>query len=115
MIDVRNRVVEHQNRYKLKVVEGQPDTYDFEEVPGEVTDEGTEITRSLLMAMQGFVGKKIVFHDDQHITETNSAGDTMTTVFYDDGTIVETFTSGQLSISKKTVFNADGSIEEVLV
>ena len=83
--------------------------------PGELVATPTEINRDLLMSLQGFEVKTTVFNSDGSITETGDTGE-MVTVFNEDGSIVETFTNlAGLSISKKTSFNADGSIEEVLL
>ena len=53
MIDIKDRIVEHPNRYRLKPVEGQPGVYDIEPEPGEVTESGTlinaELFRQLLL------------------------------------------------------------------
>lgn len=74
---------------------------------------GTEISRSTLMAMQGFITAETIFNADGSITETNSNGETLTTVFNNDGSIRETFV-GEKTITKTTTFNADGSISEVI-
>lgn len=74
---------------------------------------GTEINRETLMAMQGFIGNKTVFNADGSITETNSKGEKLTTTFNNDGSITETFV-GKKTITKTTIFNSDGSISEVI-
>ncbi len=79
-----------------------------------IANEGTPINRANMMAIQGFVGKEIVFNDDDSIIETNSSGETLTTVFEKDGSITETF-SGEKTIVKKTTFNEQTNmIVEVL-
>lgn len=75
--------------------------------------DGTEINREALMALQGFIAMNTVFNDDGSITETNGLGQTKTTKFNDDGSITETFV-GEKTISKTTKFNDDGSITEVI-
>ena len=75
---------------------------------------GTPLNRENLMAVQGFISQTTVFNDDGSIVETNSKGETKTTVFNDDGSITETFV-GKKTITKKTTFNEDGSITEVLI
>ena len=75
--------------------------------------EGTDINRETLMAMQGFIGTITVFNTDGSITETNGKSETLTTIFNDDGSITETFV-GEKTITKTTTFNADGSISEVI-
>lgn len=75
--------------------------------------DGTEINRENLMAMQGFMGNTTIFNDDGSITETNSKGEKMTTRFNADGSITETF-EGEKIITKTTTFNEDGSISEVV-
>lgn len=78
------------------------------------TVEGTKINRKNLMAMQGFVGVTTVFRDDGSIVETNEHGHTLTTSFSDDGNVItETFV-GEKTITKTTTFNANGSIVEVI-
>lgn len=115
MINVFDRIIEHVARYKLTPVSGTTDTYDFEIVAGEVTESGTTVNRTLLMALQGFYGNETVFNADGSITETNTVGDVKQTTFNADGSITEVFTSDGISISKQTTFNSDGSISEVLV
>ena len=74
---------------------------------------GTPINRETLMAMQGFIANTIVFNDDGSITETNSKGETLTTIFNSNGGITEIFI-GDKTITKTTIFNSDGSISEVI-
>lgn len=76
-------------------------------------NSGTPLNRSNMMALQGFISCKIVFNEDGSIVETNSIGQTKTTVFKEDGTIVETFV-GEKTITKTTTFNDDGSVTEVI-
>ena len=113
MIDIKNRVVEHAARYELTLVSGT--TYDLVEVPGTITEAGTDVDRTALMALQGFCANETVFNPDGSITETNGDNDTKVTVFNPDDSITETFTSNGISIAKKTTFNADGSISEVMI
>ena len=75
--------------------------------------EGTPINREAMMALQGFVANHIVFNEDGSITETNDKGQVLTTVFAEDGSIVQTFV-GDKTITKTTIFNEDGSIDEVI-
>ena len=74
---------------------------------------GTKNKKKNLLAIQGFVGNKTIFEGDNMIIETNSDGETLTTIFNDDGTITETL-EGEKIITKTTSFLEDGSIEEVL-
>lgn len=74
---------------------------------------GTPINRANLMAIQGFQAQNTVFNADGSITQTNSSGQTLTTTF-GENTITETFV-GKKTISKKTTFNDDGSITEVIL
>lgn len=73
---------------------------------------GTPINRDNLMAIQGFQSQTYSFVGNS-VIETNSNGETLTTVFNNDGSITQTF-SGEKTITKTTTFNADGSISEVL-
>lgn len=78
---------------------------------------GTPINRANLMAIQGFVAKTTVFNDDGSIVETNGRNETLTTTFGKDVSgndiVTETFV-GTKTIVKTTTFNSDGSIMEVL-
>lgn len=77
------------------------------------TENGTNINRQAMMAIQGFVAQTTVFNADGSITETNGLGQIKTTVFNADGSVTETFI-GNKTIVKTTTFNADGSITEVI-
>lgn len=48
VINGKNRLVEHPNRYKLNAVSGQANTYDFEKQPGEITEIGTPYAKTIL-------------------------------------------------------------------
>lgn len=115
MKNVLDRVVQYPHRYQLFAVSGETDTYDIVAKTGTITEIGTIVNRSLLMALQGFIANTTVFNSDGSITETNGDSDTKVTVFNTDESITETFTSGSISIAKKTTFNADGSISEVMI
>ena len=47
---MKDRVVEHPNRYQLVPVAGTTDTYDVVPVPGTVTEAGTAINKALLLS-----------------------------------------------------------------
>lgn len=47
---MEDRIVQFPNRIKLVPVDGQPNTYDIEEVPGEVTSEGTPLSKATLLS-----------------------------------------------------------------
>lgn len=74
---------------------------------------GTKINRKNMLAIQGFLNNTTVFQGDNRIIETNSDGETLTTIFNSDGTITEIFV-GEKTITKTTSFLEDGSISEVL-
>lgn len=114
MYDFVDRVQTNPNRIKLTAVEGQENVYDYTK-PGTVSEQGTDINRTAMLAIQGFQAKNTVFNDDGSITETNGLGQTMKTIFKDDGSIVEEFTGiGSKKITKTTTFKSDGSISEVI-
>ena len=46
---MEDRVVQYPTRFKLTAVAGVADTYDLEAVPGEVTSEGTPISKASLL------------------------------------------------------------------
>jgi hypothetical protein len=73
---------------------------------------GTPINRANLMAIQGFVPTKIEFIGNT-IIETYNNNEVLITRFNEDGSITEEF-SGEKIIKKTTLFNENGSIEEVI-
>jgi hypothetical protein len=114
MINVEDRDAQFPRRYQLNAVSGQADVFDLVPTFGTVTKAGTSVNRTLLLAMQGFIGQTTVFNADGSITETNPAGDTKITTFVSASVITEVFTSGAVSITKTTTFNSNGSITEVI-
>ena len=86
----------------------------IEAIDKTAEENGTNINRAFLMAMQGFQAQTTVFNSDGSITETNGLGQTKTTTFNADGTITETFV-GEKPITKTTTFNSDGSITEGVI
>ena len=77
------------------------------------TQSGTPLNRASMMAIQGFVGKKVEFLDTGVIKETNDDGSFKTTIFNDDGSITIRFV-GRKTITKKILFGNDDSITEVI-
>lgn len=73
--------------------------------------DGTDINRENLMAMQGFVKNDIVFENGK-IIETNGKGEKLTTEV-SGNQIIETFV-GKKTITKTTTFKMDGNISEVI-
>lgn len=74
---------------------------------------GTPINRKNLMAIQGFIAKTTIFNKDGSIVQTNSDGHTLTTTFDIDGSVTERFV-GEKIITKKTIFQNNGNITEVI-
>ena len=74
---------------------------------------GTPINREHLMALQGFIATDTMFNADGSIVETNGKGEVLTTSFGNDGSIVEVFV-GKKTITKRTTFNENGTISEVV-
>lgn len=52
MIDIKDRLVEHPNRFKLIAVPGMEGVYDLIPHPGEVTEEGTAVNKALFNDLQ---------------------------------------------------------------
>ena len=117
MINIVDRAVEHAGRYTLTNIATDQvlGTFDLSQVPGLITEAGTDMNRAVFMAMQGFIAQTTTFNADGSISETNAAGEILTTVFNADGSITTTFTAGTMSISKQTTFNSNGSISEVIL
>ncbi len=120
MIDIQDVIpVDSANLYRYEICKpdgtGTGEYLYLKYAPGELLAEPTAINRELLMGLQGFVATKTEFNEDGSITETSPTG-TKVTVFEEDGNILETFTNLEgKSISKRTIFNDDGSIDAVLL
>lgn len=76
-------------------------------------ENGTPINRANLMAIQGFVGSTVYYGANGEIIETNSNGETLTTVKNQDGSYTQIFV-GEKTITKTTTFNDDRTITEVI-
>lgn len=76
--------------------------------------EGTAFSRNNMMAVQGFEDSTTIFDSDGSVVEIFGSGASLTTVFNSDGTIIERF-EGEKTITKKTTFNKDGSIDVKLI
>ena len=77
------------------------------------TQSGTPLNRASMMAIQGFVAKKVEFLDTGEIKEKNDNGEVKTTILNDDGSITIRFV-GKKTITKNILFGNDGSITEVI-
>lgn len=115
MKNVVDEIVQHSHRYKLTPVIGEADTFDFERKKGVVTEIGTTYNRAVSMGQQGFIGQETTVNPDGSITQINSDGDTMHTSVGSTGAITETFTSGGVSISKRTTVEPSGKIKEEML
>lgn len=101
------------NTYKLTKSDGSSEEVKIERADHPV-NEGTDVNRDLLMAMQGFDAFEVVFGDGI-ITETNSQGDILVTSFPEGDIAKQTFTqtsTGQ-SISVRT-YEENGKIKGVV-
>lgn len=86
----------------------------MQEFIDETTEKpGTPINRKNLMSIQGFTNQNTTFNTDGSVVQVNSDGQTLTTIFNEDGSITETFV-GEKTITKTTSFGLDGSITEVI-
>ena len=113
MKNFNDRVPVNPNRYKVTDESGNV-SYATIERADNATVAGTALNREAFMALQGMEAAEAAFNADGSITETYSTG-TLVTTFAANGSVVETFTgTGEQVITKTTVFNADGSISEVI-
>ena len=85
----------------------------IEAIDKTAEENGTNINRAFLMAIQGFQAQTTVFNGDGSITETNGIGQTKTTVFNENGSITESFV-GDKTITKTITLEGNGSINEVV-
>lgn len=112
MIDAIDKIVANPNQYTITHANNTMETVNIVK-SGVVTENGTDINRAFLMALQGFQNKTTIFNSDGSITETYGVGQTKTTTFNENGSITETFV-GNKTITKTTTFNSDGSVTEVI-
>ena len=68
----------------------------IEAIDKTATENGTDINRAFLMAIQGFQAQTTVFNADGSIQKQTDLGQTKTTVFNADGSITETFVGEKL-------------------
>lgn len=73
--------------------------------------DGTDINRFAMMAVQGFDNQTITYSQGKQII-TNSLGQTLTS--YIDGNSVIGIFVGEKTIKKTTTFNDNGTVTEVL-
>lgn len=71
-VDVRDRAVQYPSRYKLVLVEGTTDTYDFIPVPGTVAEAGTPINRALFEDLNGDIAEAYNLADSKGTVITGS-------------------------------------------
>lgn len=109
---VQNRVPKHPGRVELTQVD--TNIYDMNRAD-EPTQEGTPVNAALLNAIFGFDNITTVFQEDGTIVQTDPVtGSTKTTTFNEDGSITEVMQTGDISLTKTTTFHEDGSISEVV-
>lgn len=115
MKDFKDRQSTKAGRRKITFEDGSVE-YVTVEMADEPTETGTALNREAFMSLQGFAENHIVFNSDGTITETNAIGETLQTIFNADGSIDEVFENkGGLKIGKRTTFNADSSIFEKMI
>lgn len=77
---------------------------------------GTPLNRDNMLAIQGFVGCTVQRKSNGSIVETNTNGDTLTTVKGTDGSITQTFVGGSSgkTIKMKTTFSGNTITSEII-
>lgn len=50
--NVKDRIVQYPGRFKMVEVSGQPGVFDFEPVPGDIIEEGTDINKAYLQPLE---------------------------------------------------------------
>lgn len=110
MVEFIDKIQDEPNKIKLTAVEGEENTYIYEKT-GTITQQGTNLNRGNLMAVQGFEQLTTTFNNDGSITQTNGSNQTLTIEFGTTG-ITETFVGSKTM--KKTTKLSNGSLQEVL-
>lgn len=113
MIDFNDRAPTIANRKKITKEDGTVEYVTIENAD-EPIETGTPLNRQKLMALQGFIASTTVFNNDGSIVQTNAEGHTLITTFPSKNQIIETFSGEKFTITKTTTFNTDGSIAEVI-
>ena len=76
------------------------------------SQKGTPINRANMMAVQGFLGKRIYFPDEANISEINENGQKTDYIFNEDGSITVRFI-GEKTISKTIYFENEEILEVI--
>lgn len=110
---VINRVPLYPGRVNLARVSGN--VYDLTRAD-QPTQAGTPVNAALLNAIYGFDNIETTFQSNGDILQRDpDTGAQILTHFNSDGSIKETFSQGSApALVKTTIFEADGSISEVL-
>lgn len=110
---VKNRVPRYPGRVDLSPVSGN--VYDMTRAD-QPTQAGTPVNAELLNAIYGFDNVETTFQRNGNILQRDpNTGAQILTHFNSDGSIIETFSQGSApALVKTTIFEADGSISEVL-
>ncbi len=75
---MKDRIVQHPNRYRLTPVSGQNGVYDLEPVPGTVTQAGTPLNKATLLTDQDYAAIK----SRGYVFEDSSPETTISKVLY---------------------------------
>lgn len=110
MINFRDRLPTKPNVKKITKSDGSFETVTIE-YADDPTYDGTPINRKSMMAIQGFIGATTTFNSNGDISQNFDNGNRTIVKFLEDGSIEQILidSEGQ-SITKKTIFEEDGSI-----
>lgn len=112
MRNFKDRISTIVDRKKITFEDNQGERFAIVEFADEATELGTDINRTNMMGVQGYVNSDITFNPDGSITTIYPNNVIETTIFNDDGSIKQEYNLDGEIKNKFTYFDEDGSITE---
>lgn len=112
MRNFKDRISTIVDRKKITFEDNQEERFAIVEFADEPTELGTDINRTNMMGVQGYVNSDITFNPDGSITTIYPNNVIETTIFNDDGSIKQEYNLDGEIKNKFTYFDEDGSITE---
>lgn len=112
MRNFKDRISTIADRKKITFEDNQEERFAIVEFADEATELGTDINRTNMMGMQGYINSDITFNTDGSITTVYPNNVIETTIFNEDGSIKQEYNLDGEIKNKFTYFDEDGSIVE---
>ena len=112
MRNFKDRISTIVDRKKITFEDNQEEKFAIVEFADEATELGTDINRTNMMGMQGYINSDITFNADGSIVTVYPNNVIETTIFNEDGSIKQEYNLDGEIKNKFTYFDEDGSIVE---